>query len=196
MRGRLCTVSLVLLIATRYDLFFFFSCFFYILRDCECVFVFVFAFVKRVYGHCILWNGGFLLGRAIACVNVGHLLRLLLFCFCSVFVVGQRYLKFTWSIAVGRAKGLLGFESKNEKRPSASSAWLSWPSGTANKNCYEDDDDDPDGRTPNDGGCCGCSEVDAPPPMMTAVPSPHCSSSASLVSDQITASTRSCWGCS
>lgn len=119
---------------------------------------------------------------------------LFLFCF---FVVGQRYLKFTWSIAVGGAKGLLGFESKNEKRPSASSAWLSWPSGTANKNCYEDDDDDPDGRTPNDGGCCGCSAADAPPPpMMTAAPSPHCSSSASLVSDQITASTRSCWGCS
>lgn len=119
------------------------------------------------------------------------------YCVCSCFVfvllffvVGQRYLKFTWSIAVGGAKGLLGFESKNEKRPSASSAWLSWPSGTANKNCYEDDDDDPDGRTPNDGGR-GCSAA-----MMTAAPSPHCSSSASLVSDQITASTRSCWGCS
>lgn len=148
----------------------------------------------RVYGHCILWNGGFLLGRAIACVNVGHLLRLLLFCF-FCFCCGSALPELNRSIAVGGANGLLGFESKNGKRPPASAASLPWPAGTANKNCYEDaDDDNPDGRTPNDGG----SAADAPPspPPMTAAPIPNCSSSASLVADQITASTRSCWGCS
>lgn len=76
MRGRLCTVSLVLLIATRSDLFF---CFFYILRDCECVFVF--AFVKREFMDTVFYGMGDFSWAGLLLVSPWDT-----YCVCSCFV--------------------------------------------------------------------------------------------------------------